>query len=210
MPTPITPRLPLAGLLAAAVLAACGGGEQAGDTDAPAEDAAQAEATPAAGDTPAPAGGSQADVINAPLVAADIDRWEKGMAGELEAVQAAAEKMKTAKTNEDTLSAMMGVQETATMEAGAKAAGVERERWNVIRSNLSSAASYMAPEVGGIDTTMLSPAQRAEMKQGNEAQLVQLQGAVPAEVLEALRPRAASLRRQELALVAARLKGAGM
>jgi hypothetical protein len=132
------------------------------------------------------------------------------MAGELGAVQAAADRLKTARSNEDSLSAMMGVQEMATMEAGAKAAGVDPERYKVIRSNLSSAASYMTPELGGIDTTMLSPDQRAEMKQMNEAQLAQLQGAVPAEVLAALRPRAATLRKQELALVAARLKGAGM
>ena len=69
---------------------------------------------------------------------------------------------------------MMGVQEMATMEAGAKAAGVDLERYKAIRSNLSSAASYMTPELGGIDTTMLSPEQRAEMKKMNEAQLAQL------------------------------------
>jgi hypothetical protein len=68
----------------------------------------------------------------------------------------------------------------------------------------------MTPELGGIDTTMLSPEQRAEMKQMNEAQLKQLEGEVPPEVLEALRPRAAALRRHDLGLVAARLKGAGM
>ena len=203
MPIDMTARHSLTGLVAAALLAACGGGDKA-------PDAAEAEAAPPAAETPAPAAGSQADVTNAPLAAADIDRWEKGMAGELEAVRAAADKMKTAKSSEDTLSAMMGVQEMATQEAGAKAAGVELERYKVIRSNLSAAASYMTPELGGIDTTILSPAQRAEMKQMNEAQLTQLQSAVPAEVLDALRPRAATLRKQDLALVAARLKGAGM
>jgi hypothetical protein len=211
MPFDKLARSPLTGLLAAALLAGCGGGDKpAHDADAPPEDAAEAEAVPMAGDAPAPSGGSQPEATAALLSTGDIDRWEKGMAGELGAVQAAADRLKTARSNEDSLSAMMGVQEMATMEAGAKAAGVDPERYKVIRSNLSSAASYMTPELGGIDTTMLSPDQRAEMKQMNEAQLAQLQGAVPAEVLAALRPRAATLRKQELALVAARLKGAGM
>lgn len=203
-----TTRRPLAALLATALLA-CGGGDKAADDASDAAVEAAAEATPAA--EPAPAGQpAPAEAGDAPLAVEDIDRWKSGMAGELEAVQAAAERMKAARTGEDTMSAMMAVQENATMEAGAKAAGVDLERYKVIRSNLSAAASYMTPELGGIDTTMLSPEQRAEMKQMNEAQLAQLQGAVPAEVLEALRPRAAELRRQDLGLVAARLKGAGM
>ena len=203
-----TTRRPLAALLATALLA-CGGGDKAADDASDAAVEAAAEATPAA--EPAPAGQpAPAEAGDAPLAVEDIDRWKSGMAGELEAVQAAAEQMKAARTGEDTMSAMMAVQENATMEVGAKAAGVDLERYKVIRSNLSAAASYMTPELGGIDTTMLSPEQRAEMKQMNEAQLAQLQGAVPAEVLEALRPRAAELRRQDLGLVAARLKGAGM
>ncbi|MBA3317790.1 MAG: hypothetical protein H0T50_06815 [Gemmatimonadales bacterium] len=44
----------------------------------------------------------------------------------------------------------------------------------------------------------------------NEAQLKQLEGMVPAEVVAALRPRAEALRKQDLELVGARLKGAGM
>ena len=122
--------------------------------------------------------------MNAPLTPADIDRWERGIAGELEAVRAASAKLKTAKTGEDTLSAMMGVQEMNTVAAGAQAAGVDQERYKVIRSNLSAAAGYLTPELGGIDTTMLSPAQRTELKQGNEAQLKQMEGVVPAEVVE--------------------------
>jgi hypothetical protein len=202
-------RLPNSALLAAALVAACGGGDKAAqEADAAAQEAAETEATPAAdAATPAPAPSAP---TSAPLEVSDIDRWEKGMAGEMEAVSAAAEKLKTANTSEDTLSAMMGVQEMSTMEAGAKASGVDLERYRVIRSNLSAAASYMTPELGGLDTAMLSPAQRAELKQMNEAQLKQLESSVPTEVLEALRPRAATLRKQELALVAERMKGAGI
>jgi hypothetical protein len=188
---------------------ACGGGDAAEEADpsaeASAESQAEGEATPAAAPATDPSGGT-----NAPLTVADIDVWEKGMAGELEAVQAALAQMKSAKTQNDTLTAMMAVQENATQDEGAKAAGVDLERYKIIRSNLLAAASYMTPSIGGIDTTMLSPAQRDEMRQMNEAQLKQLETQVPPEVLEALRPRAVELRTQSMELVAARLKGAGM
>ena len=194
-------------LLVLASLAGCGGEKPAPTPDAEA-DAAEAEAAPSAeAATPPPASGNP---VNAPLSVEDIDRWKKGMSGELEAVKAAAGKMKTARTADDTMAAMMGVQEMATAEDGAKAAGVDLERYKTIRSNLSSAASYMTPELGGIDTTILSEAQRKELRDGNEAQLRQLEGAVPKDVLDALRPRAAELRKQDLELVGARLKGAGM
>ena len=193
-------------LLAFWALTACGG-ERPGREEEPAAEA-EAEAAPGPDQPAAPAGPQPAGEV--PLAVEDIDRWQKGMAAELEAVQAAGQKLESAATGEDTLSAMMGVQEMATLDAGAAAAGVDRERYRAIRSDLSAAASYMTPELGGIDTTMLSPDQRAEMKRMNEAQLEQLQSRVPPEVLEALRPRAAELRRQELALVAERMKGAGM
>ena len=57
----------------------------------------ESEATPAAdaAGTPAPVA---AEPSSAPVEVADIDRWEKGMAGELEAVQQAAAKLKTARS----------------------------------------------------------------------------------------------------------------
>ena len=118
--------------------------------------------------------------------------------------------MKEAKTADDTLSAMMGVQEMATWEAGAKAAGLDVERYKFVSSELSAAVSYLTPQLGGIDTTMLSPAQRQELRESNAAQLKQMEERVPAEVVEALRPRAAELRKQNLELVAERLKSAGV
>jgi hypothetical protein len=199
-------------LFAAMLLAACGGDAGSKDAEASADSAAAPAAETAAADTTAaaPAPQSASETTSAPVTTADIDRWQRGMAGELEAVHAAAAKLKAAKTGEDTLNAMMGVQEMNTVAAGAKAAGVDEERYNVIRSNLSAATAYLTPELGGIDTTMLSPAQRAELKQGNETQLKQMESTVPADVVEALRPRAAALRKQDLELVGARLKGSGM
>jgi hypothetical protein len=203
------PRAALACVLAI-TLSACGGDDSDTD-DAPPEDAgAEAEA----GDQAAPSAGAPAVAAaagtTAPVTVADIESWEKGMAGELAAVRAAGARMKEAKTNEDTLSAMMAVQEMATQEAGAKAAGMDLERYKFIRSELSAAVSYLTPHLGGIDTTMLSPAQRDELRQSNEAQLKQMAERVPADVVEALRPRAAELRKQNLTLVGERLKSAGM
>jgi hypothetical protein len=140
----------------------------------------------------------------------DIDSWQKGMAAELEVVRAAGTKLKEAKTADDTLSAMMGMQEMATQEAGAKAAGLELERYKFVNSELSAAVSYLTPQLGGIDTTMLSPAQRDELRESNAAQLKQMEDRVPADVVEALRRRAPELRKQSLGLAAERLKSAGV
>jgi hypothetical protein len=207
-------RLPRAALacVLALTLSACGGGDtDKEDSSPPADEAAGAED---AGSEAAPASPQAADdasaTATAPVTVADIDRWQKGMAAELEAVRAGGRKMKEARTNEDTLSAMMAVQENATQEAGAKAAGLDLERYKFIRSELSAAASYMTPHLGGIDTTMLSQAQRDELRQSNEAQLKQMEERVPPEVVEALRPRAEELRKQNLELVGMRLKSAGM
>ena len=200
-------RAALAGVLAL-TLTACGGGDSDGDEAAP---AAEAESE-AGSETAAPAAADQSpgSPTNTPVTVADIDAWQKAMAAELEAVRAAGAKMKDARTNEDTLSAMMAVQEMATQEAGAKAVGMDLERYKFIRSELSAATSYLTPQLGGIDTTMLSAAQRDELRQGNEAQLKQMEERVPPNVVEALKPRAEGLRKQDLQLVAERLKSAGM
>jgi hypothetical protein len=172
------------------------------------EEAVTVEESPAPPSEPVHA--SATNPITAPLTVDDIGRWEKGMAGELKAVQEAGARMKTARTNEDSLNAMMGVQEMNTLGAGAQAAGLEQERYKFVRSNLSSVVGYMTPWLGGIDTTMLSPAQREEMRTNNEAQIQRMQAEVPPEVVEAMRPRAAELRTKSMELVGARLKGAGM
>lgn len=187
------------------LVTACGGGadrsasqEEADSNQPPAADSATAPSDD-------PAGSAMA-----PLTVEDIARWEKGMAAELAAVQEAGAKLKTAKTGDDTLSAMMGVQEMSTRAAGARAAGLSEERYGVVRSDLSAAASYLTPHLGGIDTTMLSPAQREEMRQSNAAQLKQMESRVPAAVVDALKPKAEELRKQDLELAGARLKGAGI
>jgi len=195
-------RTPLR-LLTVFFFAGCGGGADQDET----HDEVVADA---AGDASAPAAGQSGGPSSAPLSVEDIERWEKGMAAELAAVQEAGAKLESAKTGEDTLSALMGVQEMTTTPAGARAAGVDEERYSVVRSELSAAAAYLTPYLGGIDTTMLSPAQREEMRQMNAAQLKQMEGRVPAEVVDALKPKAEALRKKVIELTGARLKGAGM
>jgi len=192
-------------LFAALVMLGCGGKDDTKAADA--QENVATDSAPVSGDQ---AQASTGNPTVAPLTTADIDRWDKGMAGELKAIQEAGEKIKNARSGEDTLSAMMGVQETATMDAGAQAAGLELQRYKFVRSNLSAVVQYLTPSQGGIDTTLLSQAQRDEMRQMNDAQIQRMQGEVPAEVVEALKPRAVELRKKDLELVGARLKGAGM
>jgi hypothetical protein len=87
---------------------------------------------------------------------------------------------------------------------------LDPERYKFIRSNLSAVVGYLTPSLGGIDTTNLTQAQREELRQGNEAQIDRMQQEVPPEVVEAIKPRAVELRKKDMELVAARLKGAGM
>jgi len=198
-----------AGLLAVGLLFACGRKDAQPDVSA---DTASGEES-AAQDTSssaAPAAQPTGNPTSAPLTPADIERWTKGMDGELQAVREAGAKLKSARSSEDTLNAMMGVQEMATVEAGAKAAGIDPERYKFIRSNLSAVVGYLTPSLGGIDTTSLPQAQRDELRKGNEAQIQRMQQEVPADVVAALKPRAAELRKKDMELVAARLKGAGM
>ena len=198
-----------AGLLAVALLLACGRKDAQPDASADtasSEESAAQDTLSSAAPTAQPAGNPTA----APLTPADIERWTKGMDGELQAVREAGAKLKSARTSDDTLNAMMGVQEMATVEAGAKAAGVDPERYKFIRSNLSAVVGYLTPSLGGIDTASLSQAQRDELRKGNEAQIQRMQQEVPADVVEAIKPRAVELRKKDMGLVAARLKGAGM
>ncbi len=148
--------------------------------------------------------------VSAPLSTADIERWERGIAAERKAVEEAGAKLKAARNGEDTLNVIMGVQEMATLGAGAQAAGLEQERYKFVRSNLSAAVGYLTPFMEGMDTTIFSKEQRDEMRQGNERELKRMEQDVPSDVIEMLRPRAAELRKKNLELVGARLKAAGM
>lgn len=205
-------------LLPAALVFGCGKKDAdtaSADSAAAADSAAMAEsegsdtaATPSAGATQ-PAG-TAADASSRPLTVEDIDRWQKGMAGEIQAVQETAAKMKTTKTAEDKLTITMEMDEMATAPAGARAAGLDEERYKFVRSKLSDVVKYLTPpELEGMDTTKMPQEQRDQFRTQRDAYLQQTAWAVPPAVVEALKPRALQLRKQDLELVGARLKGAG-
>jgi type IV secretory pathway TrbL component len=201
----ISRHLQAVACLLALALASCGGKKDT-ERETNAADSAGEVAETSSVSTP-DVEASAGNTASAPVTRGDIDAWEKGVAGELKAVQQAGAKLKTARTGEDTLNAMMGVQEMNTISAGAQASGLDQERYKFVRSNLSAVVGYLTP---ALDTTMLSQAQRDELRQNNDNQLQQMQQDVPADVVEALRPRAAELRKKDLELTGARLKGAGL
>ncbi len=203
---PLPPARTLVRLLAAAtVVAACSRSEQADTADSAAatDTAASASATPAP--TPSPANNTAAS-----LTADDIDRWQKGMDAELEAVKKAGADLKTAKTNNDTLTAMMAANEMSTRAARAKAAGVDEERYRLIRSTLSSVVGQMAPIEQEMDVSKLPAASVAELAKSREAGLAQATAELSPQLVEALKPRAAALRKQDLTLTGERLKASGI
>jgi hypothetical protein len=207
------PRLGQQALTALAIsFLALGCGKKAADSSSTDSSDRSGTSMAAPGDSAAggPAGFSPSNRASTPLTITDVQRWERGMEGELEAVQAAAAKMHSARSGEDSLNAMMGVQEMSTLSAGAQAAGVDEERYKFIRSNLSAAVSYLTPpELEGMDTTKMPQNLRDEFRNGRDASLKQMSPAVPTEVVDALRSRAAELRKKDMELAGARLKGAG-
>jgi hypothetical protein len=193
-------------LLSLATACASGGGE-----DAAQEDSASAgqvtESAPAAAQQPS--GGEPASA-EASMTVADIDRWQRGMEAELAAVRQAGEKFKAAKSATDSMSAMMEANETSTRAAGARAAGVDENRYGTIRSTFSAIVRYMVPLEAEMDVSQMPAEMRAAMQKDREQTVERAAAAFPTEVMEALGPRATELRRQEMALVGERLRAAGM
>lgn len=189
-------------------LTACGGGDNAEVTSGESAAASAAlRADSAAAQAPAPATEVSAE---ASMTVEDIDRWQRGMTAELTAVREAGTKFKAAKSSTDSLSAMMAANETSTRAAGARAAGVEENRYGLIRSTLSSIVRYMTPLEAELDVRQMPADMLASMKQDREQTLARMSAAFSPAVIAALRPRAAQLRKQELALTGERLKAAGM
>jgi hypothetical protein len=96
-------RHPLVAFTLAAFALSCG--KKADDTSAAGSTSGANDAAESSTDTatlsPAPA--SSTNSSSAPLTPADVQRWERGIEGELKAVQAAGAKMKSARTGEDSL-----------------------------------------------------------------------------------------------------------
>lgn len=197
----------LAAVLAAAALvtAACSSGKETADTTDAGEAGEGMEETAAA-----PVTTTAETTAELSMTVADIDRWQKGMVAELAAVREAGRQFKAAKTNADSLSAMMAANETSTRAAGARAAGVEANRYGLIASTLSSIVRYMVPIEVEMDVKQMPAEMKTAMNQDREQTFARMSPSFPPPVIEALRPRAADLRKQELALTGERLRAAGM
>lgn len=170
-------------------------------------------ATGQAAESPAAAAQTADDGRASPeasLTVADIDRWQRGMEAELVAVREAGTQFKAAKSANDSMSAMMAANETSTRAAGARGAGLDESRYGTLRSSMSSVVRYMVPLDVEMDIKDMPADIRTMMEKDREQTLARAASAFPPEVIEALRPRAAELRRQEMALVAERLRAAGM
>lgn len=197
---PLRHRLAAAAL--AATLAACGGdaAEDVEDTLAAIEGDQSAMTAPT----------SDAAPSDAPVTVEDIDRWQRGMTAELEAVRAAGERLASATTGTDSVSAIFDANDMATREEGARGAGVDEERYGHLNSTFSGLVRYMVPLSAEMDTTGMPAEIQKQMVDGRVQALATASAGVPEDVLEALRERAAELRRQELELVGARMKAAGI
>ena len=193
-------------LVAAMLLTGCG---RTDDSDASPADSASSDTAVATPSTAQPSSSASANTP-ASLTADDIDRWQKGMDAELEAVKKAGTDLKAAKTSNDTLSAMMATNDMTTRAAGAKAAGVDEERYQLIRSTLSSVVGQMAPIEQEMDVSKLPANAVAELKKSRDEGLARVTAELSAQLVDALKPRAAALRKQDLTLTAERLKAAGM
>lgn len=185
-----------------ALATACAGKHEAADTTATSTETPAA--APAAAPAPAPT-----SAANAPLTVADIDRWQKGMDAELKAVQDAAVKLHDARSGDDTVTAVFATNETSTLPAGAKGAGVDEERYKFIRSTLSTVAGEMSPIANEMSTKDMPAQMVARLQQGRDQALARSTATMAPDVVAALKPRAAALRKQDLELTAARLKAAG-
>lgn len=159
---------------------------------------------------PAPTATSSTGATAVAVAPDDIDRWQHGMDAELNAVQDAATQMKSAKNSTDSLNALFAANESSTRAAGAKAAGVDEGRYQLISSTLAPLAADMSPLDQEMDVSKMPAATIESLKHAREQSLANLSATLPQPLIEAMRPRAAALRKQALALAGERLKAAGM
>ena len=178
------------------------------ESDATPTDSATVSSDSAA-PVPAATAAPSAPATAASLTADDIDRWQKGMDAELEAVKKAGEQLKAAKNGTDTLAAMTAASDMSTRAAGAQAAGVDEERYQLIRSTLSSVVGQMAPIEQEMNVSGLPATAVADLKKAREEGLARATAELSPQLVEALRPRAAALRKQDLTLTGERLKASG-
>jgi hypothetical protein len=133
-------------------LAACGGADDAARGDSPvAEPPANAPTTE----------------TRTELTEADVDAFQRGLAREIEAVEAAHARQNAATTPAERGAAIQASFEDATAVEGAKAAGMSAERYAEVRRTLVPVLRTLdfQGKIDGpmsLDTTNLSPERRSE------------------------------------------------
>ena len=183
-------------------IAMAGCGEKAPEeTMQPSEEATPTQLSPA---ETAPASTPQSS--SAAMSVDDIDRWQRGLEAELKSVQDAAAKLAEAKDDNEKLAALTASTEMSTIDAGAAAAGVDRDRYRRIRNTMSNAVSQLNPIEMEMDLSKMPPEMAEQMKQAREGGVRELEKDLPADVFAALKTRAGELRQQDKLLVAERLK----
>lgn len=194
--------LTLLAISLAAALAACGKAEE---PDA-AEPEPQEQAAPSAPQAAAPAAPPAAPARQDPTVE-DIERWQRGIAAEKKAVQEAAARLSAANGDPQAkLEALGASLEMNTLDAGAAAAGVDRDAYRRIRSAFSDAVATLSPIEMEMDVSKMPANMVEQMKEARETAAARLAGRLPPELLAALKARAAELRQQDKELVGERLK----
>lgn len=122
-------------LMLAFSLGACGHGKAPEDqADAAAPNAQSATPPQPAAQAPAPDTAPDTDATR-PLQVSDLDAYVKGMQKEIELRQAASDKAAKAKAGNDQATEISGLAELTSVEvtnAGARAAGVDRARYDFI------------------------------------------------------------------------------
>jgi hypothetical protein len=205
--------VPMVLSLVVPVLAGCGRSKPAAGSEAAAEASAEAPAA-----QPAPAAPS--DPQPAQLTTADLDAYEKGVLAQIEAVRKSSERLKTAKTANDTLSAIGDALPANTQQIGAQAAGMDLERWKVVSGQIEavlqahSGAAMMAQVASpqAMDTVSLPPAERARvrenLKQAQDQmaqQTAQAYASLPPDLAATLKARAPHLDSLRLRLAGAQM-----
>ena len=176
--------------------AACGGS----DDETAADD--QAADTAALGAPPMEAATAES---GAPITAADLDAYERGMQKEKEIVEEIVKKAENATSDGDQMQLMMAAMEDQTIDDGAQAAGLSLERYRDLRNRMTnmlgaSSRSIMGSalrdqarqseaEVDNLAKQGLPAAQIEQMRQSNKQMIEQLD-AQEKTVLDQLAPDA--------------------
>lgn len=219
-----------AGALAVGMLAASGC--KRGDTNVARTDSALADTAaatvPAAPDAASTAaadsaaavstGSAAGGAVDAPMTVEDVDRYERGVKAEIDAARKAVEDRKRARTSNDSLSAQFAALEQATVEAGARAAGVSVERYRALNGVMDRVlgarqmGAAMQKQAKQMDTTGLSAEDRARVREGMaqaHAAFADPYKDLPPDVAAAVKQRADQLDALRMQLLKLRFQAAG-